>query len=194
MSGGKLRHFSLRAQVDLGPAGHLHANAEKQYNHASRFLSEQQWCRPALRSFTVLCSTSKSFLRIEFFVEGKSSEAQSSGSDWCIITLCSINGQCLKTTFQLRSPSINKSLIFDELHMQKNKKGGQKRAGAIREIKSYVYSVTPHIPWSSTKRSVLEEKQIACPVTRLCLFLLLSLESHEQMWALKMNVQRKTLF
>lgn len=75
--------------------------------------------------------------------------------------------------------------------MQKNKRG--KKEPVIREIKSYVYSVTPHILWSGAKCGVLEGKQIACPSTGLCLFLLLSLELHEQMWALKMNVQLKKL-
>lgn len=64
----------------------------------------------------------------------------------------------------------------------------------IREIKSYVYSVTPQIHWSGAKCGVLEGKQIACPATRLCLFLLLSMESRQQMWALKTNVQLKTVF
>lgn len=54
---------------------------------------------------------------------------------------------------------------------------------SIGEIKSYVYSVTPHIPRRGTKCGVLEGKQIACPGTGLCLFLLLSLESHEQIQA-----------
>ncbi len=74
--------------------------------------------------------------------------------------------------------------------MQKNRRG--KKEPVIREIKSYVYSVTPHILWSGAKCGVLEGKQIACPGTRLCLFLLLSLESHKQMWALTTNVQLKT--
>lgn len=69
------------------------------YNHASWSLSEQQWCRPALRSFTVLRSTSKSFLKIELFVEGKSSEAQRSGTGWCFITLCFFNGLALENNF-----------------------------------------------------------------------------------------------
>lgn len=56
------------------------------------------------------------------------------------------------------------------------KTGGEKKEAVIREIKSYVYSVTPHILWSSAKCGGLEGKQIACPGTRLCLFLLLSLE------------------
>lgn len=54
--------------------------------------------------------------------------------------------------------------------------GGEKKEPVIREIKSYVYSVTPHILWSGAKCGVLEGKQIACPGTRLCLFLLVSLE------------------
>lgn len=67
------------------------------------------------------------------------------------------------------------------------------REPVIREIKWYVYSVMAHILWSGAKCGVLEGKQIAGPGTRLCLFLLLSLESHKKMWALKTNVQLKTV-
>lgn len=63
--------------------------------------------------------------------------------------------------------------------MQKKQEGGEKDP-VIREIKSYVYSVTPHILWSGAKCGELEGKQISCPGTGLCLFLLLSLESHKQ--------------
>lgn len=61
---------------------------------------------------------------------------------------------------------------------KKKREGG---GAVIREIKSHVYSVMAHILWSGAKCGVLERKQIACPGTRLCLFLLLSLESHKQM-------------
>lgn len=66
----------------------------------------------------------------------------------------------------------------------------------ISKIKLCVYSVTPHVPWSSAECGVLEGKQIICPGAQHCLFLLLSLESwawtNVQMWAQKTSVQLKT--
>lgn len=77
---------------------------------------------------------------------------------------------------------------------EKKKRGRRGREPVIREIKSYVYSVMAHILWSGAKCGVLERKQIACPGTRLCLFLVLSLESHKKMWALKTNVMLQNIF
>lgn len=57
----------------------------------------------------------------------------------------------------------------------------KKKELVIREIKSHVYSVMPDITWSRANCGVHKGKQIACSATGLCLFLLLSLESHEQM-------------
>lgn len=124
---------------------------------------------------------------------GKALKLKEAALAWCFITLCSLNGP--SAWKQLSSWAIlaltSRSSLMSSIC---KKTGGGKKEPVIREIKSYVYSVTPHILWSAAKCGVLEGKQIACPGTRLCLFLLLSLESHKQMWTLKMNVQLKTAF
>lgn len=121
-----------------------------QYNHTSWSLSEQRWCRPALRSFTVLRSMSKSFLKIDFFVTG--GKLWSSKKQHCPVFYYIVFLQWPSAWKQLSSWAIlaltSRSSLMRSICKRKEE---EKKESVIREIKSYVYSVTPHILWSACR-------------------------------------------
>lgn len=180
-------------RLTQGPAGRLHANATKLTVHSCLLILI--WAIVMQACSKELCwSTSKSFLKIDFLVKGKSSEARRSRSGPVFYYIVFLKRP--RAWKQLSSWAIlaltNRSSLMSSIC--KKTSGGKKREPVITEIKSYVYSVMPHMLWSCAKCAVLEGKQIAWPSTRLCLFLLLSLQSHYQLWALKTNVQLKYSF